>query len=79
MRPCTRHQNIRNTKQKLDGGSSKHKGVHWAKQHRKWVAQITVDRKCIHLGSFKEEEKAVLAYNEAALFHHGEFAWLNKL
>ena len=38
-------------------------GVHWC--HKKWRAQITIDRVQQHLGSFKEEWDAANAYEEA--------------
>ena len=40
-------------------------------------AQISVDKKTMHLGSFKILEEAARAYDAAAKIHHGEFANLN--
>jgi hypothetical protein len=45
----------------------------------KWRAEITANGKRIHLGTFDTEREAALAYNEAALKYHGEFAHLNKI
>ena len=44
------------------------------------VARIKVDGKSIYIGSgYKTIEDAALAYNEAAIKYHGEFAVLNKV
>ena len=59
--------------------SSRYKGVCWYKSTSKWAAQIRIDKKNKHLGLFKSEEAAALAYNKAAIEHFGEFAWLNPV
>ena len=41
--------------------SSKHKGVSWHKNNRKWQAFYTKDKKSYYLGSFKTEEEAIEA------------------
>ena len=56
---------------------SKYKGVHWHKNHRKWLARITFEKNTIHLGYFRNEIEAAKAYDEAAKKYHGEFASLN--
>lgn len=43
-------------------GSSKHTGVSWYKSGKKWRAQIIINKKKIHIGYFKSEEDAHLAY-----------------
>lgn len=47
------------------------KGYSWKKCAGKWVANIGVDYKTIHLGSFTEEEDAKQAYLEAKRNYHG--------
>ena len=44
-----------------------------------WLAIITVNKKQISLGRFKNEIDAARCYNNAAKKYHGEFAHLNKL
>lgn len=46
---------------------------------RPWFAQIMVGYRSIYLGSFRSEREAAYVYNEAALKHFGEFAYLNQV
>lgn len=75
LRVCTNTENAKNR----PAFSGKYKGVHFAKKQRKWVAQITVNRKIYNLGSHENAEHAALAYNEAAIKYHGEYAYLNTI
>ena len=59
--------------------SSKYKGVSLNKSTGEWRSRILVDNKHIHLGYFKSEEEAALAYNKKANEHFGEFANLNVI
>jgi hypothetical protein len=43
----------------------------------RWVAQITIDGRCRHLGYFATEAEAATAYDRAALEQWGEFALVN--
>lgn len=49
------------------------------KSRNSWIAQITKNYKCYHLGSFKTEIEAAKAYNEKAKIMHGEYARLNVI
>lgn len=66
-------------KRSHSGSTSKYKGVSLIKTSGKWTAQICKDKKVRKLGNYETQEQAALAYNEAAIRLHGEFANLNKL
>lgn len=78
LRICTKKQNLVNTFTHKNNKSG-YKGVSWAKQRNRWLAHITKDGKGITLGYFKDKKEAAIAYNKAAIFHHGDFAVLNPL
>ena len=67
--------NAHNTRKQARKLSSRFKGVHFMKRDEVWVAQILGK----HLGRFDTEEKAALAYNEAAKRAYGLFAKLNEV
>jgi len=78
LRVCTRSQNCMNRIAKRNGRSA-FKGVHFLryKTTNYIQAQIRVNGRLIHLGTFKTQEDAARAYDEAARTHFGEFARLN--
>ena len=76
LRNCTGSENRRNRR----GGknaSSRYKGVHYHKLHRKFSASIKHNGKQRHLGHFISEKEAGKAYDEQAGEVFGEFAYLN--
>lgn len=77
LRPATQTQNNRNRRKFNLPTKSKYKGVYWKQPIKKWVAQISVDRKLIHLGCFKKQKAAAKAYDKAAQKYYGQFACLN--
>lgn len=78
LRVCTKAENARNSS-KSKNNTSGYKGVYLNKRTNSWMAAIIVNRKQLHLGYFKNKLDAALAYNEAALIHHGEYARLNEV
>ena len=42
--------------------TSKYTGVSWSKRKKKWISQITINRKTIKLGIFVNELEASEAY-----------------
>jgi hypothetical protein len=76
LRPATRQQNA-SSRRKWSKLTSRFKGVSWAKDRRKWRAQIMVNRKTKMLGSFNSEIEAAQAYDEAARIYFRDFAVTN--
>ena len=82
LRFATHQQNACNTmKRRLPESRhpSMHKGVTWRSDGHKWRSRITVNGKTLSLGSFRTQQEASLAYNEAASRLYKEFAQLNKI
>lgn len=77
LRLCTSSQNNQNASRRTDNTSG-YKGVNWFKPRQRWVARIQVDGKRIGLGSFKDKEMANVAYNQACIKYHQEFAKPNS-
>lgn len=81
LRTCLSKENLRN--RHIDKrNKTGFKGVQLDPRKnlsKRYMAQMTLDGKSIYLGRFETPEQAALAYNEAALKHHGEFARLNEL
>lgn len=77
IRFCTSQQNQANMGKPITN-SSGYKGVYRNKKDGLWYVRISVGNKRIWVGCFKDVRKAAIAYNEAALMYHGEFARLNQ-
>lgn len=79
------HMNNMYNKVSAKNSSSKYKGVSLCRSKYKdrvylaWMAEISREGKKFYLGRFKNEDEAALAYNNAAVQLHGEFARLNVL
>jgi len=78
LRIATAAQNACNTKQ-YETNTTGLRGVGWHKRSRKWRATITHHKQSIHIGLFDSKEEAAVAYNQAALQLHKEFATLNQV
>jgi hypothetical protein len=78
LRLCCHSENLRNRGKNVNNTSG-FKGVVKQKNGKPWSAEITVNYKHIHLGTFKTKIEAAKAYNVAALKYHGEFARLNVI
>lgn len=76
LRPCTAAENTRNTT--IRSKSSIYRGVYPNRSKTKFTAAIHSGKR-IKLGIYDTETDAALAYNEAALLYHGEFATLNQI
>lgn len=76
LRRCTPSQNQAN-KVRQKNSSQQYKGVHWNKKDKRWSAAIRENGRQLHLGNFKDERQAALAYDAAALRIYGEFARIN--
>jgi hypothetical protein len=78
LRFATSSQNKINRGARKDNQSG-FKGVSWHKQRKKWAARIMIDKKYQHLGLFDTKIEAAKVYNQHALKHYGEYAWLNTI
>ncbi len=76
LRLASRGQNAQNAKIHRPT-QSPYRGVIFNKAAKKWCASINVNGKRKHLGSFKTEIEAAVAYDKASLEFHGEFGRRN--
>lgn len=76
LRICNNSQNHQNIPKRIGITSSKYKGV--TKRKNGWEANIAFNNKRKYLGNFKTEIEAAIAYNNAAIQFHKEFANINK-
>jgi hypothetical protein len=72
LRLVTPKENMFN-KVSAKGKVNNYRGVSYRKDRGKWRAQISINNKCVHLGTFLTEEEAYASYLSAAKEIHGEF------
>lgn len=78
LRTCDRSQNTGNV-QLMSTNTTGYRGIWFAKHCGRWRAAIKINGKLTHLGYFSNPCAAALRYNEAAVQHFGEFAYLNEV
>lgn len=76
LRLCSNAENRRNSLPNKNT-SSRFKGVCWHKENKKWHAKIKKDGKSLHVGIYKSEKHAAIAYDGAARALFGRFASIN--
>ena len=76
LRMATIQQNKCNTSIRSDNTTG-FKGVSW--NGRRWRSNIQSNKRQYHLGNFLTKEEAALAYNQAAINLHKEYAYLNQV
>jgi len=77
LRVCSKQQNTFNRRKSSVKFSSQFKGVHFRDEQNKWRASIRYNGKLYHLGQFKSERDAAMAYDKKAKEFFGEFAYIN--
>lgn len=78
LREATRSQNNMNKITQCNSTTG-FKGVHFYKNRGNYQAYIWKNRKKINLGYFNTPVEAAMAYNDATVLYHGEFARLNYI
>ena len=68
-----RNNSIRNT------NTSGVTGVHYSKRYNKWIAQITINGKILHLGTFEKFDDAVSARKKAENKYFKEYSYDNSM
>ncbi|HUS72318.1 MAG TPA: AP2 domain-containing protein [Sedimentisphaerales bacterium] len=77
LRIATRADNQHNQRTQQRIKTSQYKGVHLDKQYNLWRAHIKYNGKVIHIGRYKAEKQAAMAYDVKAKELFGSFAKIN--
>lgn len=70
LRQISGSGNSQNRRSLSTANTSGHSGVCWSRQHEKWQAEITVDRKRHHLGHFTNLDDAIAARKAGEAKYH---------
>ena len=73
LRPATWSQNLQNMRIRGSNKSGS-KNVSWDKEKRKWVVQLSINKKQTHIGRYDDLELADLVAAEARDKYHKSFA-----
>jgi hypothetical protein len=73
LREATRSQNQSN-RTIQSNNTSGYKGIVWRKNRSKWIAQVKLNGRYIHIGSFDNKKTAARHYRIAAKKYHGSYA-----
>lgn len=76
LRECTVAENNANSPARR-GSTSRFKGVSMDSSRGKWISSIQVSGRTKHLGRFRDEASAAIAYDRAAIQAYGKYARLN--
>ena len=76
LRVSTHQQNACNSKMRRHNTSG-FRGVHFCSITNRWRAEVRVNGKGKKVGRFDTPEQAAIAYDSAAIQHHGDFAVTN--
>lgn len=77
LRTATISENNRN-RNKQKNNSSGYKGVSWDKRTRKWLVQLSYNKKRVYIGYFNNLEEAINQYDIECKKYHKNFANYNK-
>lgn len=70
---CTQQENAQNCSLGKNNKSGII-GVYWSNQNKKWMAQITINGKTIHISSHNNKDDAIKARLQAEVKYRGDFA-----
>lgn len=74
---ATRREQMRNTRKRRDAKTSKFKGVSWCANVSKWRTQYCTNGRVVHVGLYRTQIEAALAYDDAVFDMFGQFARIN--
>lgn len=78
LRDVTNQQNVMNSKLQVNNTSGI-TGVTWHKNDMKWQAQITLNGRCIYLGSYTNKDDAIKVRRDAENKYFGKYSYNNSI